>query len=41
MAWLFSGWNWVAKIFPDHTLEAKVMPYSVVVAIMAGSAGTG
>ena len=39
-AWLFSGWNWHATTLSFHTAEAKGFPYSVTVAITAGSAGS-
>src|SRR5262245_26186991 len=39
--WLFSGWNWQAKMLSRATLEANSGPYGVVVATTDGSAGTG
>jgi hypothetical protein len=39
--WLFSGWNWVATTAPERMALANFSPYSVCIAMIAGSAGSG
>ena len=38
-AWLFSGWNWVAKTFSFQTADTKGSPKEVRHATQAGSSG--
>src|SRR5207253_9558125 len=39
--WLFSGWNWTAKILSRATAQVKGAPYTHVAATSDGSAGAG